>query len=159
MNNAVNNRRGMLASFVVRESEECRVDRNLQLCSSMTWQKCFFSKGRRLGHSSMKKIEVITQLQVQLWYNQVLPVQMWETEGWLTANLWDTATGPRSLGCVRNATSTPSPPGHCCRYSQRHWGCSGNCSMAQSCLHLPAGLNSCSPPISARTLKISRLLL
>lgn len=44
MNNAVNNGRGMLASFVVRESEECRVDRNLQLCSSMTQQKRLFSK-------------------------------------------------------------------------------------------------------------------
>lgn len=44
MNNAVNNRLGTRASFVVRESKECRVDRNLQLYSSMTRQKCLFSK-------------------------------------------------------------------------------------------------------------------
>lgn len=43
MNNAVKNTGGMLASFVVRESKVHRVDRNLQLCSSMTQQKCSFS--------------------------------------------------------------------------------------------------------------------
>lgn len=63
MNNAVNNRRGTLASFVVRESKEQRVDRNLQLCSSMTQQKRFFSmEGDWVILWGEKKMEAIRQL-------------------------------------------------------------------------------------------------
>lgn len=103
-----------------------------------------------------KKMEAITQLQVQL---EPSCTNVGNGEGWLTASLWDAATRPRSLRYVHNGTPTPFPPGQCHRHSQRCWGCSGGWFVAHSCLHLFAGLNSHSPPILVKTLKISRLPL
>lgn len=74
-------------------------------------------KGRRVSRS-LNKLEVISQLQAEL---ELSRTNVGNGEEQLTANLWDTTIGPRSLRYVHNATPPPFPPGWGCRPSRRCW--------------------------------------
>lgn len=91
---------------VAREGKECQMDRTLQLCSSVTWQKYLFSK-KSIGAFVYEKGKRLHSSK----YGWSLSVSLWETGR-------DAPTGTMIPGFL-NMTPTPFPPGQCHRHRRR----------------------------------------